>query len=259
MRNVLALIVAALVLGGPVSASALNIPLIDLRVGVRGGANVNILPDVDEPDQAGLVYPGFLGLGWVVGGGISFDYMDIVGIEIDFLYSSEKASGAVEWDRDLGGDNKKEESDFTLEATALHIPILIRGQIPTGLVRPFLHVGVDFAVNRDNADMVVERRGDAPPFTEGCTVGIDCDPFPQELYGANNVDSATSLLIGVGVDIDVRDTVTIPIELRGLLRPGMSSSVVDRVTEVEGQPRYLYNNEWQYQVFIMFGANYVIF
>ncbi|MCA9562292.1 MAG: hypothetical protein KC561_02330 [Myxococcales bacterium] len=264
------IVLAALLLFAPSMASALDIPLVDLRIGLRGGPNVNILPEVDENDPE-PVYPGFAGIGWFIGGALSFDYLSIIGISIELLYSNEQATGSAEYDEDLGTDQKKEESEFILSNTALHLPIYIRAQVPGGVARPFVHVGVDFAFNRSNHDLTVEQRGDAPPFDGTCDPSIptidqpgqtpcEVDPFPDRLYVVDGVDSSTSVLVGLGLDIDV-GPVTIPIEFRGLIRPSFDSSITERtVIDTSGDfVTYRYENEWQYQVFVLFGVNYVIF
>lgn len=257
MRTLIGLCACAAVLASASAASALDIPLHDLRIGIRGGPNVNIITEVSESDPT-PVYPGFVGIGWFIGGAISYDWMDIVGLTIEVLYSSESASGTAEWDDDVGSDNKKEESDFTLSASAIHLPIYVRGQIPGGVARPFLHVGVDLVLSRSNHDMTVEQGGDAPPFTEGCTPGVDCDPFPSQNFQVDGINSETLFLLGLGIDIDV-GAVTIPIEFRGLFNFGQGDSINDRTTSTQGGPPYSYTNDLSYQVMVLFGANYVIF
>ncbi|MBN1946419.1 MAG: hypothetical protein JW797_12140 [Bradymonadales bacterium] len=257
MRHLIGLFMATLLCISSTFGWAFDIPLHDLRVGVRGGPNVNILPDVGEEDPT-PVYPGFVDIGWFIGGSLAYDFRDFVGIEIEFLYSREVARGTVEYDRDVGTDRKKEESEFGLEATALHLPVLVRGQIPLGVARPFLHLGADFVLKRSDHAMSVTPRGDAPPYTDGCSPGIDCDPFPAFDYAVNPVDSSILLLVGFGLDIDV-GAATIPVEIRALIKPGLGDSITDRTVTQTASPTYLYNNEWQYQVLVLFGANYVIF
>jgi hypothetical protein len=264
MRTLCGLCACVAVLMSAGAASALDIPLHDLRIGIRGGPNINIITEVSE-DDPDPVYPGFVGIGWFIGGALSYDFMDIVGLTIEVLYSSERASGSAEFSDDVGppgsSDLKKEQSDFTLEASAVHLPIYVRGQIPGGVARPFLHVGVDLVLSRSSHAMSVERRGDAPPFTPGCTPGVDCDPFPPQNYEVNGIDSQTFFLLGVGIDIDV-GPVTIPIEFRGLFNFGHGDSIRDRTRSLgqgEAGERYAYNNDLTYQVMVLFGVNYVIF
>lgn len=257
MRNLVGLSLAAAFLISSATTFALDIPLWDLRVGIRGGPNINILTEVVEEDTD-PVYPGFVDVGWCIGGSLAVDYMDIVGLELELLYSSESVSGTAEFNGDLGTDSKKESSDLILEASSLHFPIFVRGQIPTGVARPFLHLGVDFVLSRSDHNMIVEQLGDAPAYTDGCQPGTDCDPFPQQNFHVNPIDSSTFFLVGFGLDMDV-GPVTIPVEFRGLFNLGFSDSIEDRVTRTNGGAPYGFNNEWHYQVMVLFGVNYLIF
>jgi hypothetical protein len=242
------------------SAAALDFPFIDLRIGARGGPNLNFISDVQEDDPV-PVYPGFFGIGWFVGGALSFDYVGPlvgVGMTIELLYSSESASGSVEFDRDLGDDGTKEESELGLSSSGLHLPIYARAMIGAGVARFFVNLGVDLNFQRSDTEMTVEQLGDVAPFTEGCSPGIDCDPFPARDFGVSPVESTTYFLLGMGLDIDV-GPVTVPVEFRWLVNPNYPLSVRERTVETGGVPEYLYEDAWHYQVFVLFGANYKIF
>ena len=257
MRNIIGLCTAIFIfLSSAGTAFALDIPFIDLRIGVRAGPSLSIISQVAEEDPE-PVYPGFFGVGWAVGGALSVDYLSIVGLNIEFIYSRDSATGSVEFDDDLGEDSKKETSDFTLEASQMHLPIYVRGQIPAGVARPFVNVGIDLVFNRTDGDMIVEQGGDAPAYDGVCEPGVECDPFPQRLYGVEEVDSELFILVGLGLDIEI-GPVDVPIEMRGLIRPGFSDSVNDRTVTVDGAPQFLYQNEWEYQIQILFGINYRI-
>ncbi len=257
MRKLIGICTALLlVMTSAGSALALDVPFVNLRVGARGGPSISIISGVAEEDPE-PVYPGFFGVGWAVGGGLSFDYLSIVGLTIEFIYSRDTVTGSVEFDEDLGEDRKKETSDFTLEATQMHIPIYVQAQVPTGVARPFLNVGVDIAFNRSDHAMNVDRRGDAPAYDGVCNPGVDCDPFPNALYDVDEVDSQIFLLVGLGLDIEF-EPIDVPIEFRALINPGMSDSVDDRTTTRNREPNFLYRNEWEYQIQILFGLNYRI-
>jgi hypothetical protein len=257
MRNLIAVFVAILLFLPPaVQAQGFDLPLIDLRLGIRGGPNVNILPDVVEDDPE-PVYPGFYDVGYVIGGALSFDYMGTIGIAIELLYSVEPATGTVEFSRDVGEDNTKEESEFILETTRLHFPIYIRAQIPSGVAQAFVHLGVDLVLSSSDQSLTVSQRGDAPAFFDGCTPGEDCDPFPDHLFDTSPIDSMSYFLVGIGLNIDVT-AVTVPVEIRGLFNLGLDDSIETRA-RVNSEGVALYNDEWNYQVMVLFGLDYVIF
>ena len=70
MRHIIGLCTAVFILVASAgSALALDIPFVDMRVGVRAGPTISIISDVAEEDPV-PVYPGFFGVGWVVGGGL---------------------------------------------------------------------------------------------------------------------------------------------------------------------------------------------
>jgi len=260
VRQLLACLALSALLVVPSTTSALDIPLLDLRAGVKGGVNINILSDVFEEDSV-PVYPGYFGIGWALGGALSFHYTGPLigaGIAIEFLYSSENATGTIEFDRDLGSDGSKEESDMTLSASGLHLPIYAQVAVGAGVARFFLNLGVDINFSRSGHELVVEQSGDAEPFSEGCDPGVDCDPFPARDFGVNGIDSSTFALIGLGLDIDV-GPVTVPVEFRWLVNPNFGNSITDRTNITGDLPAFTYNNEWHYQVFVLFGANYKIF
>lgn len=256
MRHLIVLFTAIAVLGSANSADALDVPFVDLAIGVRGGPSMSIISKVSEEDPE-PVFPGFFGVGWAVGGGISVDYLDIVGLHIEFIYSSDSATGSVEFDEDLGDDSKKESSDFTFEVTQMHLPIYVRGSIPSGVARPFVHVGIDLVLNRGDHNFVVEQRGDAPAYDGVCEVGIECDPFPQRLFGADPVDTSFFVLVGLGLDIDV-GPVSVPVEFRGLINPGYPDSVRERTTLSTSEPNFRYGDEFEYMIQILFGVDYRI-
>jgi hypothetical protein len=113
-------------------------PLFDIGVGILGGGGIVAIEKPSDNPTSNVImpgipfvpqYPGYFGP--KVGGGVSVDakFFGAVGIEIDILRLDEKGSADV--------NGKK----TTIEQTAWHFPIYLKGTLPIGPVRPFLGIG----------------------------------------------------------------------------------------------------------------------
>src|SRR5882724_2560586 len=94
-------------------------------IGIAGG-NFQDKPDRGPTDPD--VNPGFGGL--TIGGGLMFDvrFIDLIGLELDVIRSSDHGKGTYTFN---GIQNK-----VTIGQGAWHIPILAKVTIPSPLVAP---------------------------------------------------------------------------------------------------------------------------
>ncbi len=210
------------------TASA-QVPL-SLNIGAKGGMNFNMLSEPNE-DVINMPVPGFTGFSG--GGGLAIEFMvgEFVGLEADLFYVSTAGEGDIDF---RGGGTVVE----TIETTELHIPILLKGQVPVGTVKPFLTLGVTF-VNQLEAAFTV-------------------DPNVGEINTDVEELSYSMFTFGVGVTVDL-DIVRIPIEFRGLYQ-SLSDDPVERMTWEPENGGLLTSlgvkPNWEGQIWFMIGAEY---
>jgi hypothetical protein len=198
---------------------------------------------VVQPGGAAFVdnsYPGFFG--GTGGAGIMLDarFFGAVGLEVDFYYAArDKGAG----DLTIGGTQK-----FNLEIgqSALHIPILLKGVIPVGPVRPFLAIGPDIVVP-GTASLVI-----TPEPGKGSTA-----------YGAK-ADSYILWTAALGAEIRLpvpKLDIRIPFSFRFAKNFGTSDKISDRRDAVfvkNGEninfTSIAYKSEWELQGLFTLGA-----
>lgn len=230
---------AATLLAFPGTASARD--LVSVGVGARGGAGIVGLSkpgDTSVQTAAGAAtdpsYPGFFGS--TAGAGLSLDarLLGVVGLEADLFYAfGDKGSG----DLTLGPT----KYNITIGQPALHVPVLLKGVLPIGIVRPFAGFGPEFVVPGKS------------------TATVD-QPGIQTNIGAR-ADGYTLLTLALGVEIKLplpAVDLRIPIALRGSLNPGTSDKIGDRRDQTlsgTAIQSVTYKSEWQYQGMITAGAS----
>ena len=175
-------------------------------VGAKGGMDLSYLSE-PASDPTDTFLPGFAGPGGAVG--LSFDLIvfDVIGVEVDVLFARHGGSGTTIVEAASGGSM---EINWELTSSALHIPLLIKARLPLGPVTPLIAIGPEFVIGLD-AD-----------FTGISDLQI---PFATEGQAASYV----MLTLALGADIDAL-AVTIPVELRLSVQPGLSDSPASRAT-----------------------------
>lgn len=222
--------------------AALAGDVLSVGVGALGGAG---LVGLSKPGDTTIAvggatgqdtsYPGFFG--GTVGAGLSLDarLIGILGVEADLFYAfDEKGSG----DLTLGPT----KYNIEIGQPALHVPVLVKGVLPIGIVRPFIGFGPEF---------VLPGKSTAKVDLAGISTRIDA-----------RADSYTLLTLALGVEIKLplpTIDLRIPIALRGSLNPSTSDKVTDRRdmalagTQITG---ITYKSEWQYQGMVTAGVAY---
>ncbi len=171
--------------------------------------------------------PGFGGV--TGGGGLMLDarFFKLVGLEVDFIRSSDHGSGDVTFN---GFTNH-----VTIGQGAWHIPILAKVAFDMPLVVPLLFIG---------PEIVLPSK----------TSSVSVDPTTFGAGFAQTVDTYVMLAFGGGVEfklplpvVDVR----IPLTIRGGWNPGVSSKFSDRTPVLAP---VTYKSDWQFSVNGTLGA-----
>lgn len=245
------------------SAGAWELPIVDLKIGLRGGANIAYManpPDSEELYQypftlsdstdseprysTYIPYDSYYGVGWNVGAALNLRFIDIVGVEIGYQRATESARGTIELadvrDCTYAPANpcyrQEVEQEFSL--VAHHIPVVAQVYLPLGVARPFLSLGVDIVASRTDRQLTVNARSPLPS---------DLDPndenqaatlaeWNNSTLGQNVLRSELNpdvsdvfggFIAGLGVDIALK-RIELPVEFRMHLYPSTGASITQR-------------------------------
>jgi hypothetical protein len=175
------------------SHSATAQPEATITFGIKGGANFSMLSEPSEDIQSDgvridLPVPGFTG----TGGGftalaVEALYANAVGLEIDLIFASTEGKGDLNF---LGGASIEER----ITTSEIQIPILLKAQLPTGSIHPFIGLGITL-VNQTDAEFTIDT--------------------PQLIDTTIEPESYSMLTVALGVNIEA-GPLNVPIELRGL-------------------------------------------
>jgi hypothetical protein len=196
-------------------------------IGLAGG-NFQSKPDRGPADPD--VNPGFGGL--TIGGGLLLDarFIDLIGLEVDVIRSSDHGKGTVTFN---GVDTK-----VTIGQGAWHIPILAKLTFPSPIVAPTIFLGPEIVAPSSGKTSV-----------EVALPGVTLPPPPEK------ADTYVELTFGAGVEIKLPLPVIdlrIPIQLRGSYTPSVSSKFADRTPIINGVLGY--RSEWQFAAVATLGA-----
>lgn len=215
---------------------ALALPGVDLGAGIIGGVGVEGLgkpsSSIYQTSSGALYdtsYPGFVGVSG--GAGIMLDarVIKFLGLEVDFLRMADKGSGDIK----AGGQNVS----VTIGQPALHIPVLAKLALPSGLLRPFAVVGPEF---------VFPGKSDLSMSPSGVITGA----------GTSYAENYTMFAFGFGCELVIPAVdIRVPLTLRGAINPSTSSSIQDRV-RIDAGPSVSFRSEWQYQAVATLGVAY---
>ncbi len=265
LRSILsALAIAASALSLTTStATAWELPIVDLKIGLRGGANIAYManpPDSDrlyqysfnltdeadsEPRYSTYIpYDDYYGVGWNAGAALNLRFIDIVGVEVGYQRATESARGTIEMadvrDCTYAPANpcyrQEVEQEFSL--VAHHIPIVAQVYLPLGVARPFLSLGVDIVAARTDRQLTINPRSPLPtqlntddPNQAATRAEWDRSPLGQNVLrselntGAN--DMFGGFIAGLGVDIALK-RIELPVEFRMHLYPSTGASITQR-------------------------------
>jgi hypothetical protein len=230
----------------------------EVGVGLYGAGGVLGLakPDNVTVTQSGITgqdpsYPGFFGGTGGMGFMVDVRFLGAVGLEFDAYYGfSERGSG--NFTTRLGSA----QTDYKIKIGqgAVHLPILLKGTLPFGPVRPFLGLGVEPVVPVSPETQVTVNP--APP------AGT-----PAPLTFKNRADTYLLLTAALGAEIRLpikQVDIRIPFSFRFSFNPSTSENIGDRrdakFTVINSNPAQLrvdevtYKSEWQFQGLFTLGA-----
>jgi hypothetical protein len=219
-------------------------------VGLIGTAGANFLDKPGDQTVQGQDYPedsdypGFAGVAIGVGPMIEFRFFGYVGLEIDFLFQSDRGTADLESTTRDGSGNIISQEEFTIKIghRATHIPLLFKGALPGKWVTPVVFLGPEFVIPGDAE--CEDRCTDNPSGTD---------------YGAFS-ESYTAFAFGLGMEINLpipKADIRIPLSLRGNYNPGVGGTRDDRanhVTNATNIVREDYSTAWKFQATGTFGA-----
>ena len=210
---------------------------VNVGVGLMGTAGGNFL---EKPDRGPLdpdVNPGFGGL--TIGGGLMLDarFINLVGLEVDVIRSSDHGKGTVTNTLIVNGVASTSSADVTIGQGAWHIPILAKVTFPSPMVAPAVFLG--------------------PEIVAPSKASPSVSPSEASAAFAQKADTYVAFTFGGGIEIklplpilDVR----IPIQIRGSYTPSVSSKFADRTTLAAALPAITYKSDWQFAVNGTLGA-----
>jgi hypothetical protein len=237
------LIAAIVTLGGQESSAFAADKKFEVGVGVYGaGGVVGLSKPTDKTVTIGGVqgidstYPGFFGGTGGVGLMLDARAFQAIGVEVDLYYGmAERGKG----DLSVGGIQS-----YTIKVgqSALHVPILLKGTLPVGSVRPFLAIGPELVFPGKSEAVVTPT----PP-AGGTTFAADA---------ASYVLFTAALGAEIRLPIPKLD-IRIPFSLRASKNFATSDKIVDRRTAaLSGQAitSISYKSEWELQGLFTLGA-----
>lgn len=214
-------------------SAAAQVPF-DLLVGIKGGVTGTATSEVPKLSQAQQIqyrqpiddtgfYPGF-GIGPGVGLSVEARLLGMIGLESGLYYMGDNLTG---WqDKSVNG---VERGRVTMEheVSALHVPLLIKGVVPTAGIKPFLALGVEFIFQQSSSlEYRTERERD-----NDATI----DQYGPIFNARNHTTEASYMMLQLttGVEIDL-GIVRVPVEVRAGYNLGWDDSFDARVTAEPG-------------------------
>lgn len=196
-------------------------------MGLVGASFVDKPTDISRQQN---LYPGFGGgsSGW--GLFIEGRYVEILGLEIDFIHSSDHGRGDITWNG----------AKYTVEIgqSAWHVPFLIKGNIPLPLITPCVFVGPEFVFPSDPS-------------------ATSTPAYPAGLSASNS--NYTLLTGGLGAELRLpipKVNIRIPISFRASYNPSIPSSVFERWDYTAfGNPITNIKSNWKYHTQMTFGVS----
>lgn len=240
------------------TASALEIPIVDLKIGIRGGANFSLLnnpadsgelyqytyqnPSGEDETGSYIPYTTYVGVGWNAGAALNLRFFKIVGLEVGYQYAHEAARGTIGLpdvqDCRFSDQCRDQEVEQEFSHTAHHIPVVVQASLPIGPARPFISLGIDLVLSRTDREYTVNGQSPLPteldPANADDQAVLDAwnrSPLAQNVLRAGlNPDTRDfygGFIAGIGVNL-VTKRIEIPIEFRFTLYPATGASTSQR-------------------------------
>jgi hypothetical protein len=237
--------VATVALSSLVPSLAFAFEHVSIGGGVIGHAGATFIAEPSDQTLNGVdvdpEYPGFGGLAVGVGGMIDIRFIDVVGIEFDFIRTSDNGVADIEIN----------DNTFDLEVSqgAWHLPLLVKGTYPGKYLNGNLFIGPEFVLP-DKPELVVTPA--------------------NPLWGVIEPDTYVMLTFGLGMEFNIPEPLEpvdfrIPLQLRLSVNPEVPGTRDGGRSELEAAPGSCteplcvqserFYTEWEYQAVISFGAS----
>lgn len=244
------------------SAQAQEKTRVDVSAGLKFGAAMSTaskVPDLtneqlrqynqqyQDYDDTGL-YPSF-GVGAGFGLALEARFWEVVGLETGFYYMQDDATG---WeDKKVNGvDQGRIYMDQ--EVSALHIPLLLKANVNTDTIKPFIGFGLEFVLQQSSS--LGYRTEPAEPGYQ--YVDTLADHFEQR----NDIttSSYTMLQLTTGIEVDL-GYLRIPVEIRAGYHLGWDDSFdarVDPQQQDDGSYKFVYDGGYTGHFGVFTGVMY---
>jgi opacity protein-like surface antigen len=210
---------------------------VSFGIGPIGAFGGNFLDKPDEKKypingqrvEVSPSYPGFGGTTSGFGLALDLRFISFVGLEVDVIKMSNK--GTADIDITAGGIKKTYELEIGHDAW--HIPVLVKGVLPTPLVSPFVVAGLEF-VRTSNATASVSENA--------FSVGARTDNYTFFTGGFG-------FEFKLPIPLPAIDSLRIPVSFRGsYFNPG--GNIEDRAeytTSGNTVTKVTYDTRWRFQ------------
>ncbi len=236
MRTVRLLLPSLVALGCLVAAERdAHAGPVSFGIGPLGTFGGNFLDKPDEKNypvngQRVPISPSYPGFGGTTSGfGLALDarLFGVVGLEVDVIKMSNRGKADI----DITAGGTKRTFELEIGHDAWHIPVLLKGVIPTPLVSPFAIVGAEF-VRTSNASASIEN-----------------NVYPV----AARTDNYTFFTGGFGFEFKLPfpipglDSLRIPVSFRGSYY-NIGNNIEDRAEYILTQPQKItFDTRWKFQ------------
>lgn len=230
----------ALLLAALVFSSSAHAKIFDMSIGVRAGAGVELWTEpsggaIPIPGDASFRMPVFddtrSGYSYSIGPYVEFRFVDHLGIEIGALFGRHTLLEDTDWSYEIEHANGTKEvfewkTKEEIVFTSVHIPVLVKGILPVGIVRLSLGIGPEFVIGQYAYGTFEHTSGDDP---QGDRAVFRPDQNGQT-YGTIGAQSQTDtyLTTALSVDIDAGDF-RIPIDFRFSYNFNQPGGYYDRI------------------------------
>lgn len=186
-------------------------------------------------------YYGHFGLSGSGGLSLEIRAFDFIGLEFGFYYARDNADGYVDKnDANTGRTLTRIESEQ--RTTAYHIPFMLKLNVPSPTVRPFLGVGIGLVRQIDSTLEYFEdpRAGQLAPGEL------------QRIQNRNQIEATnyTNFIFSLGIEV-VAGPVRIPVEIRGGYNLGYDRAADARSRYNPDTGEIIYNGQYMghFQIF----------
>ena len=184
----------------------------------------------DGPLRYDIPYSGYGGVGGAMG--LSFEVAwKVLGLSLGYTHSLDAAKGKIDG------------QTLSLSQTTHHVPLTLRAELPSALVRPSVFGGLDW-VSASNTSLT---------------------SYPGSPYKSARAESYQAWMFGLGFDVMLTSTLRLPIRLYGVLNPVTRASLNDAISPqgpliAQGvAPNIELRSEWVWQAGVSVGVSFDLY